>query len=155
MGKKNKKNVNEDHEFAQVQDDSKKFVSYKQQLQKEKEAANQGMPSKASQNLGVSSDSDNDQIGSKKKKQSKKDRKTSGQDEFLETSGAQKGVEDQGEGNFEGIGKKNTRKKKEKEQMKEVKQEDFMAMGEGSDSDDQIYMQSKKKQKNKPEKNQR
>ena len=39
--------------------------------------------------------------------------------------------------------------------MKEVKQEDFMAMGEGSDSDDQIYMQSKKKQKNKPEKNQR
>ena len=29
--------------------------------------------------------------------------------------------------------------------MKEVKQEDLMAMGEGSDSDDQIYMQKKGK----------
>ena len=114
----------------------------------EEEAANKGMPSKLGQNLGASSDSDNDQITSKKKK---KDRKPSGQDgEFQETSG----IQDQGEGNFEGIAKKNTRKKKEKEQMKEVNKEDLMAMGEGSDSDDQIYMQKKGK-KNKPDKKER
>ena len=59
MGKKNKNRDNDDEGFSQqVVDNSTKFVSYKQQLKMEEAAANKGMPSKASKNLGASSDSD-------------------------------------------------------------------------------------------------
>lgn len=111
MGKKGKHQDGGfgDDTAAAANDHSTKFMSYKQQLEKEKKEANKGITSKA--NKDYVSDSDEEAKPQKKQKKTKK-----ADDNFEDEQEAQRNSQGELEANFEGIGKKNTRKKKTKDQ---------------------------------------